>query len=265
MHPILNIATAAARKAGNTMLRSLERLDTINPTAKGLNDFVTDVDKKAEQEIIAIIKKAHPDHQIIAEESGVHQGNADCAWIIDPLDGTYNYMRGYPHFSVSIAFRFRGKIEQGLVYDPIRQEIFTASRGEGARLNDRRIRVSATIKLANAFLCTGFPMRHPDELPTNLAFFQQIMLQISKIRCAGSAALDLAYVAAGRLDGYFERNLRVWDIAAGALLVKEAGGLVSDWKGAEDYLDSGHIIAATPKVFSALMPLVGKYPESGTK
>ncbi|HVV68897.1 MAG TPA: inositol monophosphatase family protein [Gammaproteobacteria bacterium] len=258
MHPILNIAISAARKAGNVMLRSIERLDTINPTAKGLNDFVTDVDKKAESEIIAIIKKAHPNHQILAEETGLHPGLSECEWIIDPLDGTYNYMRGFPHFSVSIAFRYRGKLEHGLIFDPIRQELFTASRGEGARLNDRRLRISATSKLANAVLATGFPMRHPEKLPGYLNFFQQLMLEISKIRCAGSAALDLAYVAAGRLDGYFETDLKAWDIAAGALLVKEAGGLVGDWQGGENYLEKGDIIVGTPKVFSALTQFVGK-------
>ncbi len=258
MHPILNIAISAARKAGNVILRSTERLDTINPTTKGLNDFVTDVDKKAEQEIIAIIKKAQPDHQILAEETGLHKGLAECEWIIDPLDGTHNYMRGFPHFSVSIAFRYRGKIEHGLVYDPIRNELFTATRGEGARLNERRLRVSATTKLQNAMLGVGFPMRHPEQLPGQLQLFQQLMLQISKIRCAGSAALDLAYVAAGRLDGYLEKNLRIWDIAAGALLVKEAGGLAGDWLGEENYLESGNIIVGTPKIFSALTQFVAK-------
>ena len=260
MHPILNIAISAARKAGNVMLRSIERLDTINPTPKGLNDFVTDIDKKAEREIIAIIKKAHPNHQIIAEETGLHAGLAECEWIIDPLDGTHNYMRGFPHFCVSIAFRYRGKLEHGLIFDPIRHELFTASRGEGARLNERRLRVSATTKLPNAVVGTGFPMRYPDKLSDYLSFFQQVMLEISKIRCSGSAALDLAYVAAGRLDGYFETRLKSWDIAAGALLVKEAGGLVGDWQGGENYLEKGDIIVGTPKIFSALSQFVGKYP-----
>lgn len=259
MHPILNIAISAAHKAGNIMLRSFDRLDTINTTAKGLNDFVTDVDKKAEQEIIAIIRKAHPDHQIIAEESGLHQGLGECEWIIDPLDGTYNYMRGFPHFSVSIAFRYRGKLQHGLVYDPIRQEMFTASRGEGARLNERRIRASTVTKLQNALIATSFPMRYPEQLPEFLRLFQQLMLQISKMRCPGSAALDLAYVAAGRTDGYIEQTLKPWDIAAGALLVKEAGGLVGDWQGEENYLDSGNIIAGNPKIFSALTQLVARH------
>jgi len=263
MHPIINIAITAARKAGNVMVRSFERLDTINVSKKGLNNFVTDVDKQAEQEIIAVIRKAYPDHQIIAEESGLSRGDADFVWIIDPLDGTHNYLRGFPHFCISIAYQLKGKIEHGLVYDPIRQEIFTASRGAGARLNDRRIRVNPLTKLEQALVSTGFPVRTPAQLVDFLPIFNQLMPQLANIRCSGSAALDLAYVAAGRLDAFLEVGLKPWDVAAGALLVSEAGGLVGDWQGGENYLKKETILAATPKIFSAFMPLLGQYRTTG--
>lgn len=261
MNPILNIATTAARKAGNIIIRSLDRLDTIKVASKGLHDFVTEIDKKAEKEIIAIIRKAYPNHQIIGEEGGVLQGVEDSVWIIDPLDGTHNFLRGFPHFSISIAFQQKGKLQEGLIFDPIRQEIFSASRGKGSRLNDKRIRVSPVIKLEHALLGTGFPMRKLENLPNYLRVFQEIMLKITNIRCAGSAALDLAYVAAGRLDAFFEINLQPWDLAAGALIIKEAGGLVADWRGEENYLEKGCVVAGTPKVFSALMALIGKCEE----
>ncbi len=257
MHPLLNIAITAARKAETVLLRSLDRLDTVRPTQKGLHDFVSDVDKKSEQEIIAIIKKAYPSHQIIGEEGGVQAGDEESVWIIDPLDGTHNYLRGFPHFSISIAFQFRGKLEHAVVYDPIRQEMFIASRGQGARLNDRRLRVSNTLRLNEALIGTGFPVRRPEDLPSYLQVFQKLMPQLSNIRCSGSAALDLAYVAAGRLDAFFEINLQAWDLAAAALLIKEAGGLVADWQGGEDYLHQGNVIAGTPKVFSALAQVIG--------
>jgi len=225
MHPLLNIAIMAAKKAGNVMLRSFERLDTIHVSSKGLHNFVTDIDRKSEQEIIATILKAYPDHQIIAEESGLHKGKSDYVWHIDPLDGTHNYMRGVPHFCVSIACIAKGSVEHGVIYDPIRHEIFSASRGQGARLNDRRVRISPVSKLENALIGTGFPVRTPKYLTAYLPVFSQLMPQISNIRCTGSAALDLAYVAAGRLDAFLEIDLHSWDIAAGALMVKEAGGV----------------------------------------
>jgi myo-inositol-1(or 4)-monophosphatase len=261
MNPIVNIALNAARKAGNVMLRSIERLDTINSTQKGLHDFVSDVDKKAEQEIIYTIQKAHPNHQILAEETGLHPGESDCVWIIDPLDGTHNYVRGLPHFSVSIAFQFKGKIEHGLIFDPIRHEIFSASRGQGARLNDRRLRVSPTTVLDHALIGTGFPVRYPNDLLSYLPIFQRIMPKIGNIRCSGSAALDLAYVAAGRLDAFLELKMKPWDTAAGSLLVKEAGGLVADWQGEEKFLENGAIIATTPKLLSLLLKLIAASKE----
>lgn len=256
MHPMVNVALKAARKAGNIMLQSLERLDTINPTAKGLNDFVTDIDKRAEKEIISILKATYPHHAILSEESGSQRGDAENLWIIDPLDGTHNYLRGFPHFSISIGFKHQGKLQHGLVYDPVRQEVFHASRGEGARLNDRRIRVNPTTRLEQALIGTGFPVRRPNDLAGYLPQFCQLMPKLSNIRCSGSAALDLCYVAAGRLDAFVEMGLGPWDMAAGVLMVKEAGGLVADWQGSENYLESGTIVAATPKVFSSLLPLM---------
>jgi len=255
MHPLVNTALKAARKAGDIMLQSLDRLDTINPASKGLRDFVTDIDKRAEREIIYILQKTYPDHGIIAEESGEHQANSDSVWIIDPLDGTHNYLRGFPHFCVSIGFRHKGKLEHGLVYDPIRQELFTASRGSGARLNDRRIRVSNTLHLENALIGTGFPT-HPDHLTAQLDCFKKLLPHVADIRCSGSAALDLCYVAAGRLDAFFESHLNIWDIAAGSIMVKEAGGLVGDWQGEEKHLEKGAIVAATSKILQPLLSLI---------
>jgi len=259
MHHFISTALKAARKAGDIMLQSLERLDTINPTAKGHSDFVTDIDKRAENEIINILQKTYPDHGILAEESGQHQGgDMDSVWIIDPLDGTHNYLRGFPHFCVSIGFKYKGRLEHGLVYDPIRQEVFSASRGKGARLNDRRIRVSETTRLEQALIGTGFPVRRPDDLPNYLDSFKRLLPQLANIRCSGSAALDLCYVASGRLDAFLEINLGAWDMAAGAIIIKEAGGLVGDWQGEEKYLEKGAIVAATPKIFSLLLGVINQ-------
>lgn len=257
MNPLLNIANNAARKAGNIIVQALNRLDTINISQKRANDFVSDIDRKSEQQIIDIIQKAHPEHQIIAEESGLHEGLDECVWLIDPLDGTHNFIRGLPHFCISIAFQFKGKLQHALIYDPIRQEVFTASRGEGARLNDRRIRVGKNAKLSEALVSTGFPLDE-ERFLSFLPVFRQLIPQVSDIRCLGSAALDLAYVAANRLDGFLELGLKPWDIAAGALLVKEAGGLAGDWQGGENYLEKGDIIAGSPKIFTALMQIAGK-------
>lgn len=258
MHPIINIALKAARKAGNVMLQSLERLDTINPTSKGHRDFVTDIDKRAEREIVNFLKKTYPNHAILAEEGGAYHGDKDSVWIIDPLDGTHNYLRGFPHFSVSIAFKYKDKLEHGLVYDPIRQEVFSASRGHGARLNDRRLRVSETTRLENALVGTGFPTRSPAQLSDYLDCFKNLLPHLADIRCSGSAALDLCYVAAARLDAFLETDLHLWDIAAGSLIVKEAGGLVGDWGGEEKYLEKGAIVAATPKIFGLILSITAQ-------
>jgi myo-inositol-1(or 4)-monophosphatase len=254
MHePIVNIAIQAARAAGNIIVRGVQRLDTIKIAEKRPNDFVTEIDQKAEQEIITIIRKAYPKHAILGEESGEIKGK-DYQWIIDPLDGTRNFIHGFPHFAVSIAIRRGSKIEHGVIYDPIRQELFTATRGKGAHLNDRRIRVSPRLQLENALLGTGFAFRHHQEMESKGIQILHSLLSVSgDIRRAGAATLDLAYVACGRLDAFWEFGLHIWDIAAGILLVKEAGGLICDPMGGENYLETGNIVAANPKLIRPLL------------
>ena len=253
--PILNIAIRAARAAGNTIMRAFDRLDTIQVSEKSPRDYVTDIDRQVEQEIIAIIRKAHPNHGILGEESGETKGN-DFIWIIDPIDGTRNFIHGFPHFAVSIAISRKGKIEQGVIYDPVRQELFTASRGKGAQLNDRRIRVSKRNNLEDCLLGTGFPFRTQPHLSSYLAALQNVIPTCGDVRRAGAATLDLAYIACGRLDGFWEMGLHLWDIAAGALLIQEAGGLVSDFTGSENYLKSGNIVAGNPKVLKQLLKIL---------
>lgn len=253
--PILNIAVNAARAAGKIIVRASDRLDTITVSQKKPNDFVTDIDKKAEIEIIKVIRKAHPNHCILGEESGESIGkNEDYTWIIDPIDGTRNFIHGFPQFAVSIAISYKGKIEHGVIYDPIRQELFTATRGKGARLNDTRIRVSKRTDLAECLLATGFMQRHSKEYLTNHLRALETMIPLcGDIRRPGAATLDLAYVACGRLDGFWELGLKIWDIAAGTLLIKEAGGLVCDPDGGEDYLNSGNVVVANPKIMKLLL------------
>jgi myo-inositol-1(or 4)-monophosphatase len=257
MHPTVTIAQRAALSAGKAILRCWERLDRIAITAKQRNDFVSDADMQAEQEIISILRRAYPQHGILAEESGNTQGaDDDYQWIVDPLDGTTNFLHGFPHFAVSIALRYKGRLEIGVVYDPLRQEMFTAARGNGARLNDRRIRVRNVIQLDAALLGTGFPLRYPMHIPAYLAMFGGVLPRCAELRRAGSAALDLAYVAAGRLDGFWEIGLNAWDMAAGALLVQEAGGLVGDLGGGNDFLKTGNIVVGNPKIFKALLQTI---------
>ncbi|EKD55439.1 MAG: myo-inositol-1(or 4)-monophosphatase [uncultured bacterium] len=252
--PFLNIAIQAARAAGNIIIRALDRLDKVKITEKQPNDYVTEVDQHAERDIIAIIRKAYPKHGILAEESGETEGVDDYTWIIDPLDGTRNFIHGFPHFAVSIALSYKGKIEHGVIYDPIRQELFTASRGKGAQLNNRRIRVSTHKELSECLLGTGFPFRHSADLITAYTDSLKALLPLAgDVRRAGAATLDLAYVACGRLDGFWEMGLKPWDMAAGSLLIKEAGGLVSDFTGAEDYLKTGNIAAGNPKILKLLL------------
>jgi myo-inositol-1(or 4)-monophosphatase len=252
MQPLLNIAVRAARKAGDLILRSLPRLESIQVASKGRNDFVTDVDRHAEQEIIATIRRAHPDHGILAEESG-RSGGDEFVWIIDPLDGTTNFVHGFPTFAVSIALEHRGRLEQAVVYDPMRQELFTASRGTGAVLDGRRIRVSNQRELEGALIGTGFPYRENARwLDSYIAMLKSVMSVSAGIRRPGSAALDLCYVAAGRLDGFWEIGLHPWDTAAGSLLIVEAGGIIGTLTGTE-YKQGGNVIAGTPKVYSALV------------
>lgn len=252
MHPMLNIAIRAARAAGDLIVREIDRIDDIGYDKKGDNDFVTDVDKAAEQVIINTIHQSYPEHAFLAEESG-QSGDSEFVWIIDPLDGTTNFMHGFPHYAVSIALQHRGRLDQGVIYDPLRQELFTASRGKGAQLNNRKIRVTSKHELNGTLLGTGFPFREGQDIEIFLESFRRLYPHVAGIRRAGSAALDLAYVACGRLDGFWEYNLNAWDIAAGALLVQEAGGINSELTGGTDYMQSGNIISANPKILKAML------------
>lgn len=255
MHPLLTIGIQAARQASKVILRALDRLDTVEVQRKAHNDFVTEVDKRAEQEIIQVIHKAYPDHAILGEESGHTEGSEIC-WIIDPLDGTTNFIHGFPHFSISIAVKNRDQLEAGVIYDPIRNELFTAARGKGATLNERRIRVSARKKLEEALIGTGFPHREIEHFRPFLKILENVFPQCAGVRRAGSAALDLAYVAAGRLDGFWEAHLKEWDMAAGALIIQEAGGITSDFLGEKNYLSSGCVVAGNGKVHAELLKII---------
>lgn len=255
-HPLLNIAVRAARQAGNVIARNIDRFDTFTVSEKSTNDFVTDIDRIAERRIIDTIRRSHPDHAFLAEESGAH-GRNEFEWVIDPLDGTTNFVHGFPHVAVSIGVRHRGRLEHGVVFDPLRQELFTASRGSGAQLNDRRIRVATKSNLKGALLGSGFVTREIDRLEPYLATLKTLISGSAQIRRSGSAALDLAYVAAGRLDGFWELGLAPWDIAAGALLVQEAGGIVTEPSGGDDYIRSGDVAAANPKVLRAMLRAAG--------
>ena len=264
MEPMINIALRAARKAGENIVRASDELHRFEVKAKGVNNFVTEVDINAEQEIIYHLQKAYPDHAILGEESGLlGDEDAEYRWIVDPLDGTTNFIRGIPHYSVSIACMYRGKAEHAVIVDPVRREEFTASRGRGAQLNGHRIRVSDLPSLDSALLGTGIPWKNhcDDQLGPYTESIELLAAQCAGIRRAGSAALDLAYVAAGRLDAFWEIGLAQWDIAAGVLLVREAGGLVADIDGSENYLDSGNIVCGNPKCFKAVLqtvkPLLG--------
>jgi myo-inositol-1(or 4)-monophosphatase len=256
MEPLLNIAVNAARQAGDIIIRHLEQVDRLKITTKDHHEYCSEVDLKAEQAIINTIRKAYPEHSILAEESGLQEGESESIWIIDPLDGTSNYLHGFPFFSVSIALKIKGRIEHGVIYDPLRHECFAASRGRGARLNDRRLRVSKQTQLSASLLGTGFPSRNPHITQRYLPTFEALFSQCAGVRRTGSAALDLAYVASGRLDGFWELGLKPWDIAAGSLLVIEAGGLISDLQGGEDFLKKGDVVAGTPKVFKSLLQMV---------
>lgn len=255
MHPMLNIAVRAARSAGRVITRNMHRVDTLTVESKQRNDFVSDVDRQAEAEIIQTLHKAYPDHAFFAEESG-KQGNSEFVWIIDPLDGTTNFLHGFPQFAVSIALQVRGRLEHGVIYDPVADELFTASRGEGVSLNNRKLRVSKQKSLSGALLGTGFPYRNDQDLDIYLDTFRQFIAKTAGIRRPGAAALDLAYVAAGRLDGFWEMGLQPWDMAAGALMVREAGGLVGNLDGSDNWLEKGNIVAANPKVFHEMLQVL---------
>lgn len=252
MHPMLNIAIRAARAAGNLIVRYMDRVDRLNVATKAYNEFVSEVDHQAEQTIIEILRKAYPHHGVLGEEGGTRRGE-DYLWVIDPLDGTTNFLHGFPQFSVSIALKYREQLNQAVIYDPLRNELFTATRGAGAQLNERRIRVSRCQHLKDALLGTGFPYRFTTDVDAYLEIFRTLILNTTGIRRPGSAALDLAYVAAGRLDGFWEFGLQEWDMAAGALLIQEAGGLVTDPEGEHQYLSQGDIVTGTPKIHAALL------------
>jgi len=251
---MLNIAVKAARRAGSIINRAALEGGALEVKAKNKNDFVTQVDKAAEQAIIGVIHTAYPDHSILAEESGDTPGaRAEYRWVIDPLDGTTNYIHGFPQYCVSVALEHRGVPTHGVVYDPGKNELFTASRGRGAFLDDRRMRVSKCTRLQDALVGTGFPYKEVSRLDLYMRQLRTMMTSSAGVRRAGAAALDLAYVAAGRLDAFWEMGLSRWDMAAGALLIQEAGGMVADLQGGADFLDRGEIAAATPKVLPELL------------
>ena len=262
MHPMLNTAIKAARRGAAIINRASFDLDRVQFSEKGHNDFVTEVDRAAEQAIIDVLTGAYPDHAILAEESGpsanLHDENEN-VWIIDPLDGTTNFMHGFPQYCVSIALQQRGQITQAVVYDPNRNDLFTASKGGGAFLNEKRIRVTKRDKLADSLIGTGFPYSDLAGLDEYLRMFRIMTERSRGLRRPGSAALDLAYVAAGRLDGFFEKTLKPWDVAAGSLLITEAGGIVGTFAGESDYLHKGELIAGSPKVFGQMVALLSPF------
>jgi myo-inositol-1(or 4)-monophosphatase len=262
MHPMLNTAIKAARRGAAIINRASFDIDRLQVTEKRPNDFVTEVDQAAEQAIIDVLKNAYPDHAILAEESGpsanLHDDNEN-VWIIDPLDGTTNFIHGFPQYCVSIALQHRGQITQAVVYDPTRNDLFTATKGGGAYLNEKRIRVTKRDKIADGLIGTGFPYSDLTALDEYMQMFRIMTEKSSGLRRPGAAALDLAYVAAGRLDGFFEKRLKPWDIAAGSLLITEAGGIVGTFAGESDYLYKGDIIAGTPKIFAQMVGLLSPF------
>ena len=250
---MLNIAIRAAHRAGDFIVRKINKLPDLKVEVKARNDFVSEVDRQAEALIIEELHKAYPAHGIVAEESGNFEGDGESRWIIDPLDGTTNFLHGFPHYAVSIACEQKGRLAHAVIYDPFKQELFSASRGDGATLNKRRIRVGNRKTAEGALLATGFPFRHPEQLDAFMQVFAAFFNKASDVRRAGSAALDLAYVAAGRLDGYWEDGLEAWDLAAGALIVREAGGLVTDFSGEADFLDNGQVVAGNPRIIGDML------------
>lgn len=267
MHPLLNTAVKAARRAGTIINRASLDLDLLKVGRKAPNDFVTEVDRAAEAAIIEVLSNAYPDHDYLAEETGTagagnKQGSgaaSEYVWIIDPLDGTTNFIHGFPQYAVSIALSYRGQITQAVIYDPVHNDLFVASKGKGAMLNDRRIRVSQRDRLDEALIGTGFPFRDFNTLDLYVSMFKEFTQKTAGVRRPGAAALDLAYVACGRLDGFFEIGLMPWDAAAGSLLITEAGGLIGNFKGEENYLFHENIIGASPKVFGQMVTMLSKY------
>jgi myo-inositol-1(or 4)-monophosphatase len=253
--PAVNVAVRAARAAGAVILRYINRVEGLAVEEKSRHDYVSEVDKLAEAEIVKELRRAYPDHAILGEETG-RIGKSDKVWVVDPLDGTHNYLRGFPHYSVSIGFMDHGDLVHGVIYDPLRDELFTASKGDGAFVNDRRMRVSKRESLAGALLCTGFPPRQHQHLDAEFAIARALLREADDLRRTGSAALDLAYVAAGRLDGYFEPGLPPWDMAAGCLLVREAGGKFCDFAGRDGMPASGNLVAGNHHITAAMVKVI---------
>lgn len=260
MNPILNTAFKAARKAGDMMIRASNNLSAIKVDSKAFNDFVSDIDKMSETILIEALQEAYPQHKITTEESGSHgKTNADYEWIIDPLDGTTNYLHGHPQFAISMALLHKGVLQEALVYAPERNDLYLASRGKGALLNDRRIRVSNRIELNQCLIGTGFPVVDQSMMDTYLAILKDILGKTAGARREGAASLDLCALATGRFDGFFEFNLKPWDIAAGALIAKEAGAIVTDMHGEQNWLESGDIVAANPKVLAQMLQIIATH------
>ena len=255
LHPMIHTAVKAARRAGAIINRASRDIESLAVSKKKQNDFVTEVDRAAEEAVIGVLRDAYPDHAILAEESGA-SGDSEYVWVIDPLDGTTNFIHGFPQYAISIGLRHKGIVTQGVIYDPTRNELFVASRGRGAYLNERRIRVSRRTGLEEALIGTGFPFRELSHLDEYLRMFKAVTERTAGVRRPGAAALDLAYVASGRLDGFWEFGLSPWDMAAGSLLILEAGGLVTDFDGEDHYLDNGNIVCGSPKVFAPLLALI---------
>jgi len=253
--PAINIAVRAARAAGTVILRYLTRVEGLAVEEKARHDYVSEVDRLAEAEIVKELRRAYPDHAILGEESG-QIGKSDKVWVVDPLDGTHNYLRGFPHFCVSIGFRDHGDLVYAVIYDPLRDELFSASKGDGAFVNDRRMRVSKRESLSGALLATGFPYRQREHIEPQLAMTRALLRDAEDIRRTGSAALDLAYVAAGRLDGYFEIGLKPWDMTAGCLLVREAGGAFCDFAGRDGIPASGNLVAGNHHITSGIVKAI---------
>ena len=261
LHPMLNIAIKAARAAGAIINRASLDIERLQVTAKSHNDFVTEVEQAAEQAIIDTILEAYPGHGILAEESGRSQGakHSEYVWIIDPLDGTTNFIHGLPMYCVSIALAHRGVVQQAVVYDPTRNDLFYASKGRGAFLNDRRLRVSKRTRMSDALIGTGFPFRRGDNFKRYVKMFEEVMQHCAGLRRPGAAALDLCYVAAGYYDAFFETGLQPWDVAAGSLIIAEAGGLVGNFTGEADFLHQREVVAGNPKIYAQLVTMLSPY------
>ena len=261
LHPMINVAIKAARAAGSIINRAALDVESVRISQKQVNDFVTAVDHAAEKVIIETLLTAYPGHGILAEESGSTQGaqDSDYVWIIDPLDGTTNFIHGFPVYCVSIALAVKGKVEQAVIYDPSRNDLFTATKGRGAFMNDRRIRVSKRTRLEECLISTGFPFRPGDNFKNYMNMMADVMQRTAGMRRPGAAALDLAYVAAGFTDGFFETGLKPWDVAAGSLLVTEAGGLIGNFTGEADFMDHQECMAGAPRIYGQLVPLLSKY------